>query len=139
MSPMLPRLLIVDDDNIQRMITVKVADAAGYATDGAASFEEALALLCERAYDCLTLDIMLGKDTGIDILRVLKELRSRAHIILISGSHGDILQMAQNVGRLAHLNMGVPMSKPIDFDVLKQTLTALKLKRPGTQVQSSAA
>lgn len=125
-----PRLLIVDDDNLQRMITCKVAAAAGYEADGAASFEDAIVLLRERAYDCITLDIMLGKDTGVDILRVLKELRSKARIILVSGSHSDIQVMAQNVGRLAHLNMGEPMAKPIDLKLLEQTLISLKAKPP---------
>jgi CheY-like chemotaxis protein len=42
--------------------------------------------LRERTFDCITLDLSLGEQSGIEILKLLAELRCRTPIIIVSGS-----------------------------------------------------
>jgi hypothetical protein len=50
-APDAPHLLVIDDDNLHRMIICRVAAKAGYAPAGAATYEEAAVLAQETAFD----------------------------------------------------------------------------------------
>ena len=45
--PVAPRLLVIDDDHLHRMIICRVAAKAGYLPAGAASYDEAAKLVQE--------------------------------------------------------------------------------------------
>jgi chemotaxis response regulator CheB len=53
----MPRLLVIDDDNLHRMIICRVAAKAGFVPAGAASYDEAARLAQETNFDCITLDL----------------------------------------------------------------------------------
>src|SRR5579862_1174655 len=80
-----PRLLVIDDDNLHRMIICRVAAKAGYLPAGAATYEEAVQLVQETQFDCISLDLSLGEHVGVDMLRHLWVIGSKAPIIIISG------------------------------------------------------
>lgn len=120
------QLLVIDDDNLQRMIVQEVARKIGYEVTGAASYDEAAELLGQSDYDCITLDISLGRRSGIEILRLFKEVRCTTPIIVISGSHESIAKMAVGVGTLAKLNMCKPIPKPVNLKFLSDALTRIK-------------
>jgi len=69
----LPRLLVIDSDNLHRMIICRAADKAGYIPAGAANFTEAAKLARTTVFDCITLDLSLGQQTG-EMLRHLREI-----------------------------------------------------------------
>jgi len=86
MAPTMPlRLLVVDDDNLHRMIICRVASKAGFAPAGAATYEEAVQLSQDNTFDCITLDLSLGEHAGIEILRHLWVIGCKAPIIIVSG------------------------------------------------------
>src|SRR5262249_40736633 len=93
---------------------------------GAASYEEAAELLGHSDYDCITLDISLGRRSGIEILQLFKEIRCQTPIIVISGSPESIATMAMGVGNLAKLNMCEPIPKPADLKGLADKLPHIK-------------
>src|ERR1700688_442101 len=66
-----PRLLVIDDDHLHRMIICRAAAKAGYVPAGAAGYEEASKLLQENVFDCITLDLSLGDHAGVELLRLL--------------------------------------------------------------------
>ena len=54
-----PRLLVIDDDTLHRMVICRVAAKAGYIPAGAPTYEEAAKLAQANTFDCITLDLLL--------------------------------------------------------------------------------
>ena len=75
-SNALGRLLVIDDDTSICTLIEKLGEKVGFAATRAISVEEATQLLRTQRFDCITLDLSLGKDTGIELLKVLSEMAS---------------------------------------------------------------
>jgi class 3 adenylate cyclase/CheY-like chemotaxis protein len=67
-----PRILVVDDSEINRDIIASRLEAHGYATLQAANGEEALAAVAQHHPDLVLLDVMMPKLDGIETCRRLK-------------------------------------------------------------------
>jgi DNA-binding response OmpR family regulator len=123
-----PRLLVIDGDNLHRMIICRVADKAGYLPAGAANFSEAAKLAQTTAFDCVTLDLSLGQQTG-DMLRHLREIGCDAPILIVGNRDAagccETLRFARSLG----LNVGEPVAKPVDVGLLRYALEQMKVER----------
>ena len=124
-----PRLLVIDDDHLHRMIVCRVAAKAGFAPVAAASYEEAAALAQETAFDCITLDLSLGAHVGVEMLRHLWVIGCKAPIIIISGADDVICRETVKVAKSLNLNILEPVPKPVDLAILRYTLERLKEQR----------
>jgi len=120
-------LLVVEDALIHRTIIAKIGDKVGFVTRSASSVEAAEALLRTQEFDAITLDLALGEHVGIEVLRLLAELKSRAPIIIISVSDDAVLEETCRIGRSLELNIWKPLRKPIDLRLLRQMLEEIKL------------
>lgn len=80
------RLLVVDDSALYRQLVRNVLrDVAGVEVVGVAkSGREALEMVDSLAPDLLTLDVEMPEINGIEVLRALKQKRSRARAIMLS-------------------------------------------------------
>ena len=78
-------ILVIDDEaNIRRLYRDELSEA-GYRVVAAANWEEARRLLDATPPDLVTLDIRLGGGPdGIEILRMLKELRPGLPVIMLT-------------------------------------------------------
>jgi EAL domain-containing protein (putative c-di-GMP-specific phosphodiesterase class I)/CheY-like chemotaxis protein len=72
MTDNLWRLLVVDDERIQRLIVTRVAESIGFTVDGAADFDAAAEWLARRRYDAIALDLALGAREGVSLLHMLR-------------------------------------------------------------------
>ena len=63
-EPTRRRLLVVDDEHIERMLVAHAATPLGYTVDAAGSLEEAALLLSRHVYDAIVLDLALGDRCG---------------------------------------------------------------------------
>lgn len=72
------KILIVEDDYYIGDIYVHSFTNAGYQTDLAIDGNEALEKTKENSYDMILLDIMLPKQNGIEVLRILRSPTSSA-------------------------------------------------------------
>ena len=120
------RLLVIEDESATSMLITKVAEKVGFAVAAAASVEEATRLLRMQRYDCITLDVNLGKGNAVQLVRTLAETARTTPIIIISGSPEWMRAVAESVGIIAHLNILAPVPKPIDFAMLRRTLTNVR-------------
>lgn len=131
-----PRLLVVEDDTLHRMMICRAAAAAGYLPAGAATYDEAARLLGKDQFACITLDLTLGLRTGADVLYHLATIGCAAYIIIISGrdeaTRADSVALAKSL----KLNVVEAMRKPIDPAALRARLEALKSE---TAAASAAA
>jgi len=81
-------LAVDDEQNIRRLIRNEFT-LEGYDVTTARSGEEGLALIEQKKFDVILLDIKLPKLNGIDVLRKIKEMSGIAQVIMITG-YGDI-------------------------------------------------
>src|SRR5689334_13236460 len=93
------QLLVVDDDATQRALITAAAKQAGHEVTVAASCVEALDLLRDRAFDCVTLDLLLGDGEGVDVLRQMSAARFSGAVILVSGMDARRRTEARNFAR----------------------------------------
>ena len=124
-----PRLLVIDDDNLHRMIVCRVAAKAGYAPAGAATYDEAVQLVHDGAFDCITLDLSLGPRGGVEMLRHLCAIGCKAPIIVISGCDDVTCSETVEVAKSLNLNIWESIRKPVDLAVLRYWFERLKAER----------
>ena len=125
----LPRLLVIDDDNLHRMIICRAAAKAGYLPAGAASYDEAVKLAQETAFDCITLDLSLGEHAGVELLRHLWVVGCKAPIIIISGCDDATCNESARVAESLKLNVWEAIPKPVNLATLRSSLDRLKASR----------
>ncbi len=94
------RILIVDDDSIQREVLSSLLAKLGYQVTVAKSGEDAVRLLYENQYDLLVLDmIMPGGMDGADTYRTAASIHPGQKAIIVSGySDSERVLMAQEAG-----------------------------------------
>ena len=127
------RLLVVEDDTATRFAITKLADTIGYVTKGAASLVEAARMLRTERYDCITLDLTLGRDSGVQLISAVADSAPNASIIFVSGSPAWARTIASSTARVARLRVIEVVTKPIDFSQLRAILTAAKERLPATR------
>ena len=76
-------LLAEDTRDLNRAVTA-VLEHNGYETDSVFDGEEALSLLRENVYDCVILDIMMPKLSGIEVLRGIRAEGDRTPVLLLT-------------------------------------------------------
>jgi CheY-like chemotaxis protein/CHASE3 domain sensor protein len=83
----LRRVLVVEDDDVQRDSTCRLLAAQDVETVAAGTAAEALQLLSEQTFDCMVLDLKLPDRNGIELLQELahKDLYSFPPIIVYTG------------------------------------------------------
>jgi DNA-binding response OmpR family regulator len=121
-----PRLLVVEDDTLYRMMICRVAANAGYVPAGAATCEEAVKLLQKNEFDCLTLDLSLGAHDGNQLLLHLSASGCDAHIIIVSGCDDARRQESAAFAKSLGLRVWETIAKPVDLVVLRYWLERLK-------------
>ena len=82
-------ILVVDDEPGVRSSVAGVLRDEGFEVDTAATGEECLDRVAERAYDVIVLDIWLPGIDGLTTLQRLGERQVDAQVVIISG-HGNI-------------------------------------------------
>ena len=122
----LPRLLVVVDDNLHRMIICRTAAKAGYLPAGAATYDEAAKLAQEAAFDCITLDLSLGNHAGTEMLHHLSMLGYTAPIIVVTGCDPATCKETVRVADKLNLDIWECIPKPVDLVMLRHFLERLK-------------
>jgi two-component system, chemotaxis family, chemotaxis protein CheY len=128
-APSAPRVLVIDDDNLHRMIICRVAVKAGFIPAGGASYEEAAKLAQETAFDCITLDLSLGQHAGVEMLRHLFVIGCKVPIIIISGCDDATCRETVRVAKSLNLNVWELVPKPVDLAMLRYSLERLRIQR----------
>jgi CheY-like chemotaxis protein len=132
-----PRLLVVDDEILHRMIICRAAAKSGYVPVGAASHREAAKLSQDAAFDCITLDVALGDRGGaVALLRHLAEVGCKAPIIVVSGCDDETLHEILRLAGSLKLNVAEPVPKPVDLAILRHMLEGFRSDSAGTGDQT---
>src|ERR1700730_3464572 len=124
-----PRLLIIEDESLQRGLISRIGSAAGFVPTISRSLDEAAARLQESSFDCITLDLSLGGEHGItDGLRLLEKLHCKTPTIIVSGATSTQLQLTSSIGKSLKLNVCETIAKPLDPSMLRKALANVRAK-----------
>ncbi len=115
------RILLVEDNGDTAITMSMLLESIGYRVKTAGDVSQALeALARDGGFDLLVSDLGLPDRSGIELM---KELRSRG--ILIKGIALTGYGMEEDVARTREAGFSVHLTKPIDMDVLIQTVERL--------------
>ena len=110
------RILVVDDDQMDRMILDSLLTEAGHELVLAEEGLSALDLYREQKFDLVVTDLVMPKLSGLRLIREILVQHSEAVIIAISGMSPEHLPLAEDFGAVETL------TKPLDRDVLLRTV-----------------
>lgn len=130
-------LLVIDDDPVQRMLIAGAAEKAGYAATHAGSCAEGVALIRERAFDCVTLDLMLDDGDGADVMRAMASAQYAGPLIVISGMKSERRRDSRALARSLGMDLLQSFPKPIDLAALRISLANLRSNVAGLPIVHS--
>ena len=116
------RLLIVDDERVQRMIIIRVVAPLGYAVDSAATLFEAMAYVREYRYDAVILDLSLGDTEGISLLPALRDSECDPVLIFLSRLDDRVLAASLRLAATMGLRVAGSLRKPASPCTLRHLL-----------------
>jgi len=125
-APGAPRLLVIDDDNLHRMIVCRVAAKAGYVPVAAGTYEEAAELAQYGKFDCITLDLSLGAHGGAELLRHFWVIGCKIPVIIISGADDAVCRETVRIAKSLKFELVESVPKPVDLSLLRFTLERFK-------------
>ncbi len=117
-------LLVIDDDPVHRMVLGKVGEKAGYVLTTAGSVEDATQKISQHKFNCISLDLSLGGESGAQVLTSIATHNSNALLIVISGAAAAIREETLRMARELQLNV-IEAPKPVDLIALRAKLGAL--------------
>jgi PAS domain S-box-containing protein len=103
-----PMVLVVEDNPQARELLTHYLSESGYAVTCAADGEQALRMARELNLAAITLDIMLPKKSGLEVLAELKSMPDKADIPIIIVSMTEDRQLSFSLGAIDFL------VKPVD-------------------------
>src|SRR5579871_5809588 len=104
-------VLIIDDDEVFRPRLGRAFISRGWESLLAGTVTEAIAIAGEHAPDLAIIDLRIGDENGLDIIRKLRTMDSTMYLIMLTG-WGTIATAIEAVrGGADHY-----LSKPVDAD-----------------------
>ena len=116
------RLLVVDDEHIERMLVARAVTSLGFSVDGAANLDEAALLLGEHAYDAIVLDLALGETEGISLLPDLRAGGADPIVIFVSGMDDRVRAASARLAGTLGLRVAGALAKPVAPSALRDLL-----------------
>ena len=112
-GPIKARLLIVDDEEPQRLMLASLLGRAGYEVDAARDGREALELLHDRRYDLMLTDQRMPKMDGLELLECARRDHTDLAVILMT-AYGSVSTAVEAMKRGA----ADYLTKPFERDEL---------------------
>jgi CheY-like chemotaxis protein len=121
------RLLVVDDNRVNRLLLVRTLEQQGHAAASAENGRIALDMMRREPFDLVLLDIGMPEMSGHEVARRLRAdtgLRNTVLIALTGYGTDEDRRASREAGFDGHL------VKPIDFDALECILAMWPARRP---------
>ena len=121
------RILIVDDEESDRLLEQTILEQAGHEIFLAADGEEALREYVENGIDVVVTDLQMPEVHGFELIDLLRDVSPPPRIIAVSGMGPYQLEMAK------HLGAKFTLGKPIDADKLIAAVDQVLVARPARE------
>lgn len=116
-----PNVLIVDDDPEFGLVVLNLVELEGYAASLATNVVTALALCQQKNIDVVLLDLKLGSESGLDVLREIRQNWPTIPVIVVT-AHGSLETAAAAVREKAFDYIGKPFPVADLITVLRRAL-----------------
>lgn len=110
-------ILIVEDEDVLRLTFARFLESEGHTVETAATYDDAVDRIEETDFQVIVTDIILGGNTGIDLLRHVRETMPKAEVIMITGEPS--VETASEAVRLGAFDY---LPKPVTGDALKRVV-----------------
>jgi CheY-like chemotaxis protein len=121
-------ILCADDHEDTRYMMARLLDLYGYEVTTAGSLAEALPLTEKGGFDLLILDGWYGDGLGVDLCKQIRAFDAHTPIVFLSGyAYQSDIDKGMAAGAQAYL------TKPLDLDVLEQTIAGLMISQRDSQ------
>ncbi|MEN6462136.1 MAG: response regulator [Syntrophomonas sp.] len=116
------RILVVEDDEVTRMVTSRLLQKKGYVVETAANGQKALALLGNDIFDLVLMDISMPKIDGLALERHIKKNSKTRNIpvVAVTAYASD-----EDQKRLLAQGMNGFIAKPVNPEELLKTIVQL--------------
>lgn len=122
------KILIIDDEAFIRENVERVLAEDGYSVLGAAGGQQALELFAEEDVDLVLLDLNLGAEDGIEVLKALKKIDPEILVIIITG-FGSVESAVESLKLGAYDYMKKPFKADALRVIVRLALQTQTLKR----------
>ena len=112
------RVLVVDDDESQRVLLGEMTASLGFTVALASDGEDALAQHSELAADVILTDLMMPRMDGFDLLRKLEAMGDRTPTVVLTGVGG----IEQGISVIHDLKAFWFLEKPVQPNILRALL-----------------
>ena len=121
-----PRVLLVEDEPGLRLTLGDRLTSEGYSVETAADGDEALARAADASHDLIVLDVMLPRQSGLDVCRTLRQRGITTPVLMLTAK-------GQVADRVVGLKLGADdyLTKPFETIELLARLEALLRRRTG--------
>jgi EAL domain-containing protein (putative c-di-GMP-specific phosphodiesterase class I)/ActR/RegA family two-component response regulator len=116
------RLLVVDDEHLERMLVAHAVAPLGFVVDAASSFEQAAVLLGQHVYHAIVLDLALGETESIRLLPGLRTGASDPIVVFVSGMDDRVRAASARLAGTLGLRVAGALAKPIAPAALRELL-----------------
>jgi len=124
------RLLVVDDEPSVCAVIERVAEPLGFVVKSLHHSDQFLQTLRDFQPSLLILDLRMPGFDGVQLLQYLKEGKSEAQVVVMSGMEQRVLNTAEKLGNSLGLRMAGVLQKPLQRTALELHLTnALNITR----------
>jgi CheY-like chemotaxis protein len=123
----LARILIVDDDESDRMLLRTMLAGEGYETQLVADGDAALAAFHETPFDVVVTDLQMPNMHGLELISLLRDATRRPAIIALSGTGDAQLDVAQAIG--ADETLSKPVTQQQLLEAVSRAFGALWHRR----------
>jgi CheY-like chemotaxis protein len=121
------RVLVVDDNEMNRDILSRRLQRRGYSVNAAHDGEAALSAISRGTFDIVLLDVMMPGLSGYEVLERIRKTYSLAELPVIMATSKD---RGEDVVRALRIGANDYVTKPVDFEVLVARMeTQLTLTR----------
>ena len=79
-------ILVIDDEDVIRMLVMEILESAGHTVTGAESAEVALSLLERSEFDLVVSDVVMPGLSGLELLEAVRARRASLPVVLVTGA-----------------------------------------------------
>ena len=130
------RLLVVDDNEMNRDTLSRQLERAGYDVVTAEEGIKALEMIDQQKFDLVLLDVMMPGLTGIELLKIVRADHPANELPIIMATARD---KSENMVEALSLGANDYVTKPLDFPVVLARIEAhLKIKAAALAAKAAA-
>jgi two-component system response regulator RegA len=97
-TPVQSRVLLVDDEEADRVGLATILEGAGFSVEAAESGNEAIQSFVRNPCRVVVTDVVMTDGDGVDLIRMLRQFRPDAAVIAVTGKGSSAVGAARTMG-----------------------------------------